>query len=275
MRVGIMLRAYDERGGVGVYTRNITKYLIAAEESHEFVLYVDDPASVQDLALLERVEVRPVRVRSKFIWDQLVIPYRFWRDSLDVVFHPKFTVPLLCWRKSVMVLHGAGWFIPETRKYWSWATRAYTRLMMPIYCWAAGAVAAVSHITREVFVETLGVSPDKITTVYFAPGDQFQHRCSSAELAAIRQKYALPENFIFTISGEDRDDRKNFGAILEAFRIVHANEPCKLVVAGRGCEQFRDRYSIPVDGFGADIIFPGWVDQADLPAFYQLATCFV
>ena len=66
MRVGIMLRAYDERGGVGVYTRNITKYLIAAEESHEFVLYVDDPASVQDLAhSLSCLPSMPLRAQYK------------------------------------------------------------------------------------------------------------------------------------------------------------------------------------------------------------------
>ena len=28
MRIGIMLRAYDEYGGVGVYTRNIVKELL-------------------------------------------------------------------------------------------------------------------------------------------------------------------------------------------------------------------------------------------------------
>jgi glycosyltransferase involved in cell wall biosynthesis len=78
-----------------------------------------------------------------------------------------------------------------------------------------------------------------------------------------------------TLSGGDRDDRKNFSSILEAFRQVHAVQPCKLVVAGRDCERFRQRYDIPDEGYGADILFPGWVDQLDLPAFYQLASAFV
>lgn len=275
MRIGIMLRAYEERGGVGVYTRNITRHLVRAATSHEFVLYLGAPGHEEEFRDLPNVEVRVVRAPGKVLWDQLAMPYWFRRDRLDAIFHPKFTVPLLCPGRSVMVLHGAGWFIPETEQYWSRTTRLYARIMMPIYCRVAGAVAAVSDITREVFIERLGVAADKITTVYFAPGEQFGNRCDPAKIAAVRERYGLPEQFLFTISGGDRDDRKNFSSILEAFRHIHAEQPCKLVVAGRDCEQFRQRYSIPDDGYGADILFPGWVDQLDLPAFYQLASVFV
>ncbi len=38
---------------------------------------------------------------------------------------------------------------------------------------------------------------------------------------------------------------------------------------------FRERYGIPDDGYGQDIQFCGWVDQADLPAFYQMAALFL
>jgi glycosyltransferase involved in cell wall biosynthesis len=192
-----------------------------------------------------------------------------------VLFHPKFTVPLLCASKSVMMLHGAGWFIPEVQHFWSRTTRLYTRIMMPIYCRRAGAVLAVSEITREVFIERLGVAPDKITTLYFAPGRQFAVPPDAAQTEAVRARYALPERFILTLSGGDRAERKNFGAILEAFKRVHARRPCALVVAGRGCEEFRTRYNIPEEGWGRDVHFPGWVDQADLPVLFREAELFL
>jgi glycosyltransferase involved in cell wall biosynthesis len=146
---------------------------------------------------------------------------------------------------------------------------------MPIYCRVAGKVIAVSDITRDVFIKKLGVSGSKIKRVYFAPGTQFQRRYSAEEVAEVRQKYQLPDNFILTISGGDRDDRKNFGTILDAYQKVYASHACDLVVAGRGCEQFRDRYQIPDGDYGAAITFPGWVDQQDLPALFQMATVFV
>lgn len=270
-----MLRTFDEKGGVGVYARNVTKHLLAIGSRHQFFLYFANAQHCGEFSGRDDLTVRAIRAPGKALWDQIAVPYWSRRDRLDVIFHPKFTVPLACAARSVMVLHGAGWFIPETKKYWSARTRLYARLMMPLYCRLAGAVLSVSNITRDVFIEKLGVSPSKITTVYFAPGLQFGRRSSESELASIREKYDLPDRFILTLSGGDRDDRKNFGAILEAFRAVHARQPVALVVAGRGCEVFRERYGIPDDGYGQDIRFCGWVDQADLPAFYQLAALFL
>jgi glycosyltransferase involved in cell wall biosynthesis len=275
MRIGLMLRAFSEKGGVGVYTRNIARHLVETDDNNEYFFYYSSAEFIGSFADCANVTERAVSIGSKVLWDQVAMPYWFRKDRLDVIFHPKFTVPLLCGSRSVMVLHGAGWFIPETRKFWSRTTRLYTRIMMPIYCRVAGKVVAVSDITRDVFIRKLRVSPSKIKRVYFAPGTQFQRRYSVEELALVKKKYRLPDNFIFTISGGDRDDRKNFGTILEAYRKVYESRPCNLVVVGRDCEQFRERYQIPVDGYGAAITFPGWVDQQDLPALFQMATVFV
>jgi len=270
-----MLRAIDEKGGVGVYARNIAKHLVETDTENDYFLYFASTEHSDSFAAYPNTTERVIRLGNKLLWDQIAIPYWFYRDKLDAIFHPKFTVPLLCGSRGVMVLHGAGWFIPETKKFWSRTTRLYTRIMMPIYCKIAGKVLAVSNITRDVFIARLGVSKSKIKTVYFAPGKQFQRRYSAEEIESVRKKYQLPDNFILTLSGGDRGDRKNFTTILAAFETAHATTPCKLVVAGRDCDQFRARYNIPDDGYGNDIVFPGWIDQYDLPALYQMATAFI
>ena len=275
MRIGIMLRAYEEKGGVGVYTRNITRHLIEHAPQHDFFLYFCNQKSLDAYAAYPNAHARFIQPHGKFIWDQVSIPHMCRRDALDVLFHPKFTVPLLCASKSVMMLHGAGWFIPEVRHFWSRSTRIYSRLMMPIYCRLAGAVLAVSEITREVFIERLGVAPEKITALYFAPGKQFNKPPEKAHIETVKSRYALPEQFILTLSGGDRAERKNFGTILKAFQKIHKRFPCALVVAGRGCDELRTRYRIPNEGWGRNVYFPGWVDQADLPVFYHQAEMFL
>ena len=275
MRIGIMLRAYEEKGGIGVYTRNITRHLIEHAPQHEFFLYFCNRTSLDAYAVYPNAHARFVPQHGKFIWDQISMPRMFRRDALDVLFHPKFTVPLLCASKSVMMLHGAGWFIPEVQHFWSRSTRIYTRAMMPIYCHLAGAVLAVSEITRDVFIERLGVAPDKITRLYFAPGEQFGTPPEQAQIEAVMSRYDLPERFILTLSGGDRAERKNFGTILKAFQKIYEKFPCAIVVAGRGCDELRRRYAIPNEGWGRNIHFPGWVDQADLPVFYHQAEMFL
>jgi glycosyltransferase involved in cell wall biosynthesis len=275
MRIGIMLRSYEEKGGVGIYARNVTRHLLRHAGEHELFLYFRNPDSVGAYEEFPNANARCVSGGTKFLWDQVQMPRWFRRDRLDVLFHPKFTVPLLCARRSVMVLHGAGWFIPETRHFWTRTTRLYARLMMPVYCRLAGSVLSVSEITRDVFIDRLGVSPDKIVTVYFAPGEQFNVEPGDGERAAITAKYRLPERYILTLSGGDRADRKNFSAILDSFRRVHEQFPCALVVAGRGCEDFRKRYDIPDGGWGSDVHFTGWVDQHELPVLYRQAAVFL
>lgn len=275
MRIGIMLRAYEEKGGVGVYARNITRHLLKLGDHYEFVLYFCNRASLAAYRDFPHARARFIPLRNKFVWDQVMMPRAFGRDRLDVLFHPKFTVPFACARRSAMVLHGAGWFIPETRQYWTRTTRTYARLSMPVYCRSAGAVLAVSEITRQVFIDRLGIPPEKITTVYFAPGEQFASEPGARYTKEVVARYALPERYILTLSGGDRAERKNFAAILDSFRKVSERTPCTLVVAGRGCEDFRSRYRIPDTGWGSKVLFTGWVDQADLPVLYRRASVFL
>ncbi len=275
MRIGIMLRAFGEQGGVGVYTRNVTRHLLRLAPQHEFFLYFGQAEDLGAHSEYANAVERHVPLGNKAVWDQVKMPLWFRRDRLDVMFHPKFTVPLICGKRSVMVLHGAGWFIPETRRFWSRTTRAYARMMMPIYCRRAGSVLSVSEITRQEFCTRLGVDESKISTVYFAPGEQFRKAMDPDHHAAILNRFGVGKDYILTLTGGDKAERKNFDTILEAFRHVHHKRPCKLVVAGRGCEGFRERYGIPDTGYGADVTFTGWVDQQDLPALYRSAALFL
>jgi glycosyltransferase involved in cell wall biosynthesis len=59
--------------------------------------------------------------------------------------------------------------------------------------------------------------------------------------------------------------------LIEAFRICHEKIPCKLVVAGIGCEKYREEYCIHDSAMDKDIVFLGWVEQEELVSLYNLA----
>jgi len=275
MRIGIMLRSMLEQGGVGVYSRYITQELLERDQRNHYVLFYRSAAHLGSFAAYPNVTERVVQAPNKALWDQVAIPYACWREQVDVVFHPKFSVPLLAPCKSVMVLHGAGWFMPDTSKFWSALDLKYVRMMMPVYCRRASAVLSVSQITTDTFNQVLQLRPGKIRTVYFGPGKQFHRVDDAAELERVKRKYSLPDRFILTLSGGDRGTRKNIDGILKAYQIYHGKSAHKLVVGGKGCDRFRAEYGIPEDGYGRDIHFPGWIDQRDLPAIYSLADLFL
>jgi len=277
MRIGLMLRAYGERGGVGVYTRNLVRELIGRDERNEYVLYFREPVHLGQYGHLPTVRERVLPVSNPFLWDQFAVPRACRQDAVNVVFHPKFTAPLLAPCKAVMVVHGADWFIPEQAQYYRpWDVR-YVRLMMPLYFRKCARVISVSQLTTDNFYAVLNVPPGKIETVYFGPAPHFKPVSDPGMLAEVRERYGLPERYMLTLTKPDGDRRKNFGKILEAYGLYHARSdaPVALVVVGHEAGQFRGQYGLLHEPYGSDIHFTGWVEQADMPAVYSMAELFL
>jgi glycosyltransferase involved in cell wall biosynthesis len=174
-----------------------------------------------------------------------------------------------------MVVHGADWLIPEEAQFYPWWDVAYIRAVMPFYFRRAAAVLSVSQITTDNFNRVLGLNPGKVVTTYLAPGRHFRRITDIETLERVRERYALPERFILTLSKVAGGERKNIGGVFNAYRLLHGQVPQKLVVGGKECEQFRGLYDVPDRGWGADVHFPGWIAQEDMPAVQSLADLYL
>jgi len=218
-----------------------------------------------------------VKGKNKAIWDQISVPLVCRREEIDVLFHPKFTLPLLAPCNCVMTVHGADWFMPDQAIYYPKLDVAYIRTLMPLYFRKAAAVISVSQLTTDNFYQVLKLPPGKIRTIYFAPAKHFKPVHAEHQLADVRRKYQLPDKFILTLTKRQGDKRKNLPQILKAYQHFHENtsDPPKLVIGGKDCNLYRQEYSIPNDCYGKDILFPGWIDQSDLPAVYSMADLFL
>jgi glycosyltransferase involved in cell wall biosynthesis len=275
MRIGMMLRTLDEKGGIGNYTRYLLEELLPLDRENEYVLFYRNPAHLGRFSRFAHVRERVVRGENKAYWDQIAIPVACFRERIDLVFHPKFTIPLFAPCRAIMVVHGADWLIPEqARFYGRWNVR-YNKLFLPLYLRKCSAVISVSQLTTDNFNRLLKLPAGKIRTVYLGPGRHFRRVEEPEKLEAVRRRYALPERFVLTLSGYDRGKRKNIGGIFGAYRSFHGRAPQKLVVGGKDCVRFRQDYAVPEEGYGRDILFPGWIDQQDLPAIYSLADLYL
>jgi glycosyltransferase involved in cell wall biosynthesis len=273
MRIGVMLRAYDEYGGIGVYARNLVPELLRIDCKNHYVLWYRNSRHLGQFAHCANVTERWVRGSNNLFWDQVAIPYWCQRDRVDVVLHPKFTAPLLALGKVVMVVHGADWFMEDQQQYYSRADVAYMRLVMPLYLRKCAAVISVSQLTTDNFRLRLGTAAVKIRTVYFGPARHFQ-RCADPEtLRRVQSRYHLPDRYVFHLTKRGGGERKNLGRVFQAYARYHAQaeRPYPLVVGGKDGGRFRADYGLPETGYGLDILFPGWIDQADMPAVYSLA----
>ena len=277
MRIGVMLRAIEEKGGIGVYTQNLTRELLELDPENEYVLFYRSAEAAGRFAGLPNVRERVLWGPGMVYWDQVAVPWACHREGIDVLLHPKFTVPLLAPCPSVMVVHGADWFIPEQAQFYSALDVRYVRTVMPWYFRKSAVVISVSELTTANFEAVLDLPSGKIRTVYFAPGRQFAPVEGAERLAEVRERYSLPERFVFTLTKRFGAGRKNFAGLLQAYSRYHADaeQPLPLVVGGADCEGLRKTHAIADTGWGADVRFPGWLDQGDLPAIYSQAELFL
>jgi glycosyltransferase involved in cell wall biosynthesis len=275
MRIAVMLRSLDEKGGIGVYTRNLVETLLSIDHDNEYLLLYRDPANRGRFTHRPNVVEKLVRGRNNAVWDQVGVPLALWREHVDVLLHPKFTVPFLARARSVMVLHGADWFLPEAAHFYTRLDRWYMHVFMPAYLRRAARVLSVSALTTDHFNRIFRLPAGKVRTTYFGPAPHFRRIDDAAVLQTVKERYGLPDRFLLTLSKAAGGERKNIRGVFRAYERLHGTIPHQLVVVGKGCERFRDAYDVPADGWGADVIFPGWIDQADLPAVYTLSDLFL
>jgi len=271
MRIGIMLRAYDRPGGIGIYSRNIVKHLLQIDRNNHYVLIYNDKGHIGTYGHLTNVDEVCIPAANPLIWDQWSIPRAVKKWGIDLIFHTKFTVPLATKAKTVMALHGASWFVhPEI---YGKLDVFYVRRSMRFYCSKADFLISNSDLTTRDHIQILNVPPDKIKTVYFAAGDEFRPISDVGYLEQIRKKYRLPKRFILTVSSYDPN--KNIGTLFQAFSRCFANIDVHLVIAGQDCAKFSQDFDLESLGLQDLVHFPGWVDQKDLAALYSLADVYV
>lgn len=268
-----MLRAYDRPGGIGIYCRNIVKHMIAQDEGNHYVLMYNNIDHVGTYNHLPNVTEVFISGKNPLIWDQLSIPFAAKKHGVDLLFNTKFSLPLLGSFAKMMKLHGASWFVrPDL---YGKLDILYVKAAMPIYCKIANFLLSNSDCTTNDFKHYVGVPATKIKTVNLAYGDNFQVINDKKYLQHVRDKYSLPENFILTVTSFD--PRKNFQTIAATFKKVSVKykklgKDVSLVVVGKDCHRYLEDHDI--SELSDHIVFPGWVDQSDLPAIYSLAKAY-
>jgi glycosyltransferase involved in cell wall biosynthesis len=263
----------QHEGGVKVYTSNLLDALLALDRENEYVFLYQDRRLVGSYAAYANVKEVAVPVPSKLVWDQLVAPAIAQREDVDVLFNPKFSVPLVWQRPSVFVLQGSDWFVmPQNQR---WHDRVNHRVLTPLYCRKARAIISISNSVKRDVVHHLKLDGEKVKLVYYGLDHAIFHPVRDQErLRLVRARYRLPDRFILYVG--QIYPAKNFGGILRAFARVRGNLPHKLVVAGEPRWKYTGEIRLIAElGLEQDVLFTGWVPQSELPEFYSLADLFL
>lgn len=269
----------QKHAGLGRYAGEVARALAAYKCQHELLLFYNRGGEAELPDYLSRLPYRTVKMGNK-PWRMKVLLSQLSRWPMDQtfgaveIFHA--TNHLLAHfrqARTVFTLHDLiflrypEYHLPYNRWYLTWA--------MPRYLRAADVIVTPSAWSKQDAIHYYGLPESKIKVIYEAPAPTFQPISDPATLARVRRQYHLPEQFILNVG--TIEPRKNLSCLLEAFQPLLADWPdLKLILLGKKgwlYESFFER--LQALGLEEQVIFPGYVAEADLPAFYQLAQVFV
>ncbi|MGH8300379.1 MAG: glycosyltransferase family 4 protein [Steroidobacteraceae bacterium] len=279
--IGVMGRLLDQADGLGLYARCLLNHLVSLDTGSRYVIFLASPAARGLFAGARNVETCVLATRNRLVWDQVLVPRAARRLGVDLLFNPKFSLPLFCGIPGVIILQSSDWYVnPGNYPWWD---NIYIRAMLPLYCRKARVILAISQAVLGD-LSRHGLKLPHAAVTHAGIGPRFTADADPGELAGFRSDYRLPQRFILTVArvlhtGDARlaeypggNNERLLRAYLEYRR--RASDPLPLVVAGKRIKEY-----LLAHGFGAadleSVHFLGFVPNERLHAAYRLADCFV
>jgi glycosyltransferase involved in cell wall biosynthesis len=270
VRIGLMLRHFEQHfGGVRVYTTELVTALLKLKTPHEFVLFYKNRSQASSFSHCNNVTEVLLPYRPRLWWDQITLPYVARSYGLDVLFNPKYSIPLSLDCPATWVCHGLDWFVMP----WAsrWIDRINHRFMVPRYAAKADAIIAVSETTRRHVIDFLKVPAEKVHTIYSGVDEVFRKPVDAGTSGAVRARYNLPERFFLYVGA--LYPPKNFTRLIQAYAKIGPAREIHLVVAG-GENRFLSGHEVMLPeklGLQRWVHKLGWIEHRELPPLYALA----
>lgn len=203
-----------------------------------------------------------------------------WKEGADVIFNPKFSVPLISHCPVAMGLQEPDWWVsPE---YYERFDLLFIKRMLPIYCRKASHLFPMSHFDLEESRKYLHLPLKNATVTYTCPGKHMKPMDETSGLRKFREEYQLPERFILGVTRVDHPGLdhyqeikdffpgKNPETILRAFILCRDDIPHHLVFAGRRVRDYMLHLGFREEDF-ARVHFITFVPYEELPKLYNTA----
>ncbi len=269
---------------VGVDVRNLDHERLrgVARYTLELVRALSERPAVRLLAFTDRhlevdlpVEAISFAASREIVGEQVRLPGLLAKRRLDVFWCPANRgLPLATPCPTVLTLHDVvewdGRFVevPSGKSAFRFAYANVASLA------GAALVLTVSRHSATTISERLGIDQTRIRVVPEAPSEQFFQRPDPAVIDAARVRYGVVEGSILYVGGFDA--KKDVATLVRAFSRLPAHIAPRLVLCGAQGDGWAETLAL-INALGLEqrVTQPGFIADADLPALYRSAACFV
>lgn len=285
MTIAIDIRLLGkQRTGDEMVFFHLTRELVALDRDNQYTLLTDetDAARIADISARlglsgkENVRIVSLQTKNRYTWNMWTLPKYLRNHHIDV-FHTQYIIPFFVPKRTKIFTHIHDVSFRAFPQLIGWKDRLFLSLLIPRSIRRSYRILATSEFTKSEIIHYYSVSPDKVSVLCNAVGDDFRRQATSEEVARVRKKYRLPERYLLSVG--TLQPRKNIPFLIRAFaQSKLGSEEYSLVLVGnRKAHHFDTEIDRAIEetGIGDRVISPGFIESVDLPALYAAARLFV
>jgi len=261
--------------GNETYAVNLIEALAEIDQSNRYTLYVTRQSAVDRFTnRWPNFQVKRTLPHTPLVRIPLTLSVELRKNRVDVV-HVQYTAPPRTPCALVATIHDLSFeHLPETFKRRS---RAQLRLTVRRTAKKAAQILTLSEFSRRDIIETYALDPERVFVTPPAAPSHFAPVTDVTELRRIRMTYGIQRDYILALGS--LQPRKNLVRLIKAYEslrgVVSSEQLPQLVLAGRrGWLEAETIRAAELSEARGDILFTGYVPDADLPAVYSGALCF-
>lgn len=272
-RIGIDARFYGlGSAGLARYTQELVEHIARAKTPHTFVIFIRTEDQSHFRSQRKNLEVRTTDIPHYSIREQVFLKQELEAANLDLMHFTNFNFPLWYRDPFIISINDLTLLRFSGRSKFSRLKVGPMRHVMQVGAKRSLDILTYSEYQRRLITKTFGVPASKVRPIYLAVDEQFRV-VGQPTVEKFCQKRGLTKPFVM-YTGQWRE-HKNLVRLIKAFKLVKEAFDGKLVLVGKKDSAFPIiPQTIAEQGLADDVILTGFVEDAELPLYYNAAEVF-
>lgn len=282
MKIGIEgQRLYrKKKHGMDMVALELIKNLQLIDQTNEYVIFVKPDADNSCIPKAPNFKIVELNGGPYPTWEQIALPKAAKLEGCDILHCTSNTGPIWSKVPLITILHDIIYLesISIFYKAGTWYQKIgnmYRRFVVPPVVKKSKRVTTVSNFERERIKNFMGLD-DNLVAIYNGVGEHFRKITDRKILAAAKEKYNLPDHFLFFLG--NTDPKKNTPNVLKAFAEFNKISEIKYKLVMLDYEETALQNILKEIGYPEirkDIFLTGYVVNIDLPAIINQCEVFL
>jgi glycosyltransferase involved in cell wall biosynthesis len=282
-------------GGISRYIRYLLTELAQRPGQHEYTIFVNGQDVIEHLGEVagrnaggneddvEQTQLTYIPVSwpeskpiSRVAWEQFKLPELLRKKRLDVFHSPANVLPEMlpgnC--AGVVTLHDLAFLrYPQVLTR---SKRMYHRTFTMRSLQHATMIIANSNSTRQDAIELANIPANRVQTVYPCIDERFSSVILDEDIQTFRKVHGFTSGYLLYLG--TLEPRKNITTLIEAYaryRTTYRRGEKLVLAGGKGWLYDSIFERVQELGLESEVIFPGFVPDAEQPLWYHAASAFV